>query len=456
MGRLFWKIFLAFWLIQIIAAVGTGTVVWIYHQAMAEQDGQAPQAHRPDPFLEAAQAVLRVGGVGILRDFLRQRAQLPGPLIYAIDETGMEVLARRIPVKQLNEAENNPRRVSPPTLSSDGHIYRIYIIHEGRNYRQLPPPLGGYPMLVNRTRPPGPPSPTAPIIAGLIASLAFSAWLAWYLSRPIRHLRRAFDSMAEGRLDTRISSKMGKRQDELAALGSYFDRMAARVAELVSAQRRLLHDVSHELRSPLARLQAAVGLARQQPEKTFATLDRIERETERLDHLVDELLALSRLEAGLPGKQPERFDLNGVLAEIIEDARFEAAGKKIQVEYSGQEEALITGHIEQLHRALENVIRNALQYSPEGGTVSVKSIVDIKLNQLKVSICDSGEGVEASQLTAIFEPFFRAEQKKSTNGTGLGLAIARRAVQAHRGNIQARNRIPQGLCVEISLPLAKN
>src|SRR5207249_6291638 len=147
---------------------------------------------------------------------------------------------------------------------------------------------------------PGPPPPIAPwefIVIGIVTSLVFSALLAWYLTRPIRNLRWAFDAAAAGRLETRVSPLMGRRRDEIADLGRDFDRMAQQLQNLVSAQRRLLHDVSHELRSPLARLQAAIGLARQQPAKLDTSLERIEREAMRLDSMVGEVLALARLES---------------------------------------------------------------------------------------------------------------------------------------------------------------
>ena len=164
-----------------------------------------------------------------------------------------------------------------------------------------------------------------PISIGILASLGFSALLAWYLAKPIRHLRGAFDAAAAGKLDTRIGPRMGRRRDEIADLGRDFDRMAHQLQILLGSQRRLLHDVSHELRSPLARLQAAIGLARQQPEKLDASLDRIERESGRLDELVGELLTLSRLEAGMSGAADEEVDLVELVAGIADDARLSDA-----------------------------------------------------------------------------------------------------------------------------------
>jgi two-component system OmpR family sensor kinase len=301
-----------------------------------------------------------------------------------------------------------------------------------------------------------PPSPLLPISIGILASLGFSALLAWYLATPIRYLRGAFDAVAAGKLDTRIGPRMGRRRDEIADLGRDFDRMAGQLQILVGSQRRLLHDVSHELRSPLARLQAAIGLARQQPEKLEASLDRIERESGRLDELVGELLTLSRLEAGTSGAADEEVDLVELVASIADDARFEAEAHGRRVQFSGEGEVLVQVRAELLHRAFENVIRNAVKYTREGTTVEVRVERQPTPDRLIVTVDDRGPGVPESDLPAIFEPFFRGGAGVKTAGFGLGLAIARRAIEAHGGNIQAMNRPGGGLRVEIVLPAGES
>lgn len=465
MGRLFWKVFFVFWLAQLAAGVGTGTVVWLRHQALDEYE---PRRRLP-PFLLDAQAVLRYGGVEALRGLLREREGRSAPRIYAVDESGRDILGRKPPADwgqptMFDDSEPGP------LMANDGRVYRLLVAHD-EDRPPLPPPPGedrtpsllplgeaGPPLSPpsgepsgHHLRPVPPLSPIVPALIGLLASLLFSAWLARYLSRPIRSLRAAFEALAEGRLDTRVGPLMGRRRDELADLGGDFDRMAGRIGSLVDAQRRLLHDVSHELRSPLARLQAAVGLARQRPDKISATLDRVERESERLDRLVGELLALSRLEAGVPGGMEDEIEIAGLLADIVEDARFEAEAKGVRVECDFAEDVVIVGGAELIRRAIENVVRNAVQHAPAGSLVQVDGRLGRDRRQFRLRVCDQGPGVDEAQLAAIFQPFFRGAKRQG--GTGLGLAIARRALEAHGGGIAAHNRGQGGLCVELLLPI---
>ncbi len=290
--------------------------------------------------------------------------------------------------------------------------------------------------------------PVAPLLSGLLVSLFSALALAWYFAKPIRHLRRAFDAAAGGDLAVRIGAGMGGRRDELADLGRDFDHMTERLGLLVDGQKRLLHDVSHEMRSPLARLQAAIGLARQQPEQLEKTLERIEREGERLDRLVDELLTLSRLEAGVAGKV-EAVDMQELLEGIVEDARFEGAARQVGVELAASALPEVRANPELLHRAIENVVRNALRHSPTGGVVRIEA--GVAGNRLRLCISDQGPGVPEAALDMIFRPFFRGVGQGSGDGYGLGLAIAERVIVAVDGRIRAKNRESGGLAVEIEL-----
>lgn len=324
-----------------------------------------------------------------------------------------------------------------------------------------PPPDGfvGRPPPVEARRPPppqprGPRSfPAIPLVWTLLASLGSAALLARYFSKPIGHLRDAFDAAANGNLQARVGDSMGRRRDELADLGHDFDRMADRLNTLMDAQRRLLHDVSHELRSPLARLQVAVGLARQQPEKLESTMDRIERESSRIDDLVGELLTLSRLEAGVLGASEEEIRVAELLADIVEDARFEAEGNQQQVMFEGSCDVVLKGRPELLYRAIENVVRNALKHTPSGKRITVTCGVDMAARTLRLAVLDEGPGVAEAELSGIFEPFFRGSGAQNTDGHGLGLAIANRVIQSHGGSINTSNRPGGGLCVEMLLPL---
>ncbi|HEX4952053.1 MAG TPA: ATP-binding protein [Thermoanaerobaculia bacterium] len=314
------------------------------------------------------------------------------------------------------------------------------------------------PELLHRHRRRGPPSPWWPLSLAFGASLASSALLAWYLSKPIRSLSWAFDSVARGRLDTRVAPRMGRRRDEIADLGLGFDRMTGQLEVLIDGQRRLLHDVSHELRSPLARLQAAIGLARQSPThrdpaKLETSLDRIEREAVRLDELVGELLTLSHLEAATGGGPRQALDLIELVASIADDARFEAEAAGREVRFSGTGEVVAEVEAEPLHRAFENVLRNAVKFTAPGTVVEVEAAVSAEGDRFVVRVADRGPGVPEADLERIFEPFYRGDNGAGASGTGLGLAIARRAVELHGGTIRAANREGGGLVMELRLPL---
>lgn len=315
-----------------------------------------------------------------------------------------------------------------------------------------PPGFGG---------PGGPPqrfqplAPFIPVAAAVVASLLFAALLAWYFARPIRSLRQAFEAASQGDLQPRFAHTAGKRGDELTDLGRDFDHMTARLRSLIDGQTRLLHDVSHELRSPLARLQAAIGLAHQQPDKAHATLQRIERESVRMDKLVGELLTLARLESGAVTSPREPVNMAELLDEIVADAEFEAASSDRAIELRGDADVIVLGQADLLARAIENIVRNAIKHSPPGGTVRVELDTDEARQRLHIRVLDQGPGVAEHDLQAIFQPFFRsADTLNDVEGHGLGLAIARQVVQTHGGQLTAANRDGGGLCVQISLPVA--
>lgn len=296
-------------------------------------------------------------------------------------------------------------------------------------------------------------APFIPIAAAVIASLLFAALLAWYFARPIRSLRQAFEAASRGDLAPRFTQTANKRGDELTDLGRDFDHMTARLRSLIDGQTRLLHDVSHELRSPLARLQAAIGLAHQQPEKAHATLERIERESVRMDKLVGELLTLARLESGSVTAPKEAVSMAELLDEIVADAEFEAASTDRAIELQGEAEVAVTGQADLLARAIENIVRNAIKHSPAGGTVRVELDTDEAKQRLHIRVLDRGPGVAEQDLQTIFQPFFRStDTPKDVEGHGLGLAIAQQVVHTHGGTLTASNREGGGLCVKITLP----
>ncbi|WP_291993511.1 ATP-binding protein [Candidatus Accumulibacter sp. ACC003] len=452
MGRLFWKFFFAFWLSLLLAGAGVGTVVWLHRQAEADAESvpALPGGPRAVVMLDAAEVFMRRGGPEMMREVLREWADAPGNAqLFVLDERGRDLFDRELPSElgaalAAGDFRRGPMSGARRVLAQDGQTYTLVARFER--------PFGrGRPAHGER------PSPVPPIVAGLLASLAFSAAMAWYMAKPIRNLRAALRAVSAGHLETRLQPSMGRRRDELADLGRDFDRMAQQLQAQINSQQRLLHDVSHELRSPLARLHAAIGLARQNPEKLATTLERVERESLRLDELVGELLTLSRLDAGTPGAPPLPIDLMEMVASIADDAGFEAAARGRAVNFTGDGEATASVQGELLYRAVENVVRNAVKYTAVGTAVEVQArrlVAGGGLPAFEIVVSDRGPGVPEADLEAIFEPFYRADNNDGTTGYGLGLAIARRAVVAHGGQVLARNRTAGGLEVRLTLPLS--
>jgi two-component system sensor histidine kinase CpxA len=291
---------------------------------------------------------------------------------------------------------------------------------------------------------------------GLLALVVggISLLLARYLSSPVGALRKATQRLSEGDLSARVGKPVNRRRDEIGGLARDFDGMAGRLENLVASQRRLLRDVSHELRSPLARLTVALQLARdREGAKAMEALDRIERETGRLDDLIGQLLLLERLEARAPGAEEVDFDLCDLLNEVVDDAAFEASSSNRSVEFDSASACPLRGHPTLIRSAFDNVLRNAIRHTGESTAVEVA--IDCREQGAEITIRDHGPGVPDEQLESLFEPFSRVTdaRERSTGGAGLGLAIARRAIEIHDGTISARNHPDGGLEVVIALPL---
>ncbi len=512
MGRLFWKFFLAILLAQLAATVGVGTVFWLRDQSRMQAwqrmvGTPAIDTSRSAEFLiDSAAATLKHGGKDALRALVADSTRYS---LYVIDQDGHEMLSRTVtPELKAHAArllaQGGPRSVVRMLSAPDGERYLVFLRWLGQrgpgpgpvDPALQPSPFGavdapsvrgpgfmdghlgpggpggrggpelrGLPDDVRGPGGPGMPGamggphvrsfiPWVSILIATAASLLFAGLMAWYFSRPIRALRRAFESAAAGDLAPRFGSRKHAISDELTDLGRDFDSMSARLHALMDGQRRLLHDVSHELRSPLARLQAAIGLAHQQPAKIAASLERIERESVRMDKLVGELLTLSRLEAGPALPLKEDVALMDLIEEIAADASFEAQQCQRRIAVSGVAQVTVRGAPDLLWRAIENVVRNAIKHSPRAALIAID--VAATADQVRIEVSDSGPGVQPEDLSAIFEPFFRSNAaSNNVDGHGLGLAIAQRVMAAHGGSIRAANRPEGGLCVTMTLPLAR-
>jgi len=271
---------------------------------------------------------------------------------------------------------------------------------------------------------------------------------SYHLSSPVRRLREVVDLFGRGDLSARAATG---RRDEFGQLAVSFNKMAERIETLLTAERRLLMDISHELRSPLARLGVAVELARSGEDRDHM-LDRIEKEAQRLNELVGELLQVTRVEGDPSRRKTEPVFLDQLLGEVVEDCLIEAKMKGCRIDLKTAGPASISGDPELLRRAVENVLRNAIRYAPED------TVVDVNLrsgDSARMLIRDRGPGVPDESLARIFDPFYRvdSDRNRASGGVGLGLAIARRAVELHRGTLRAENMNP-GLGVMIELPVA--
>lgn len=446
MYSLFGKIFLWFWVTMVLmgAAIALTT---------AQLGGEKipPMIERAQAqFLEEAEKAahaLAVQGVSGLRQWHRG-GRGHSMRLYLFDPAGREALGQNVP----KPFERFARPYTP-----EGGEMRVLRERRGLLVYAVPVPEGGIYRLVMEFRPPHPVwhlFSFQGLLVALLVSGLICFGLARYLAAPLKRLRAATQGLASGDLSVRVGPAMARRRDEMGGLGRDFDSMAGRLQEVIESQQRLMRDVSHELRSPLARLQAALGLARQRAGELAAPeLDRIERETERLDELIGQILSLTRLAAG-GGMHREAVDLAAVLDGVAQDAGFEAAQRGRRVTLTVDQALTVDGDPELLHRAVENVVRNAVHYTDEG--TAVELALQREAGQALITVHDHGPGTGEQNLDRIFDPFFRASEARdrASGGYGLGLAIARRAIEAHGGAISASNASGGGLLVSIRLPLA--
>lgn len=447
MRSLFWKFFFAFLLALLLTSIGVASGMWLRHNAERQSFEAIPVqvGWKAADLVDTAADIVRYAGFEPLKKYLHEY-QSNDITLYAVTQDNQDILGRNVDQQLLTTTrqllfENQGIRSVRQVITEDGRALLLFIPSPEKVGQKL-----------DRPKPPKPPPFLLLLTMWVLSGLLFSGLLAWWFTKPIRILKKAFNDVADGKLDTRIRPAMGKRRDELADLGQNFDYMTSRISQLLNAQKRLLHDVSHELRSPLARMQAAIGLAQQSPDKTAKMLDRVERESERIDRLIGDLLNLSRLE-NPTSENDERqdFNLTEMLLDIIEDARFEAQNNHIQIQHNNIDQISLFGRAELIHSAIENVLRNAIKYSPEKGVIQITT--DTLSKHLQIIIEDQGPGIAEQDLQQIFLPFFRSRENQHQNGIGLGLTIAHRAIEIHGGEITAANRPEGGLKIAIMLPV---
>jgi two-component system sensor histidine kinase CpxA len=288
--------------------------------------------------------------------------------------------------------------------------------------------------------------------------------LVLLLVRPIGRLRIAARALANGELATRVAKPDGEERlfggDEIQGLVHDFNYMAEQLERLVGAQKILVRDVSHELRSPLARLSVALELAREEaPASMQQYLQRIDREAGRLNLLIGQLLRLSSIEATNASSHLDKFTLHGLVEELLPDAEYEAQQRCCKIQVLEHSDCMVKGNQELIYRAIENIVRNAIRYTRQDTVVELRIRCEERagLRRVTLDVADSGPGIPETELENIFRPFYRVDtaRQQDTGGFGVGLAIADRAVRLHHGEVRARNRPEGGLNISLSLPCEK-
>jgi len=452
MHRLFWKFFVSFWVSLVLFAAVVIGVASNYLDHIRERNSAInPFEHVARHVIDAQRAADQQGSEG-LKIWAHRMDRIEAVPILILNASGVDLLGRAVPAEIIERISRNRDTPLAPLDRPRTRSRSLVHLPDGTEYRLFPDfesvTLG---RVLQRPR-----VMAVPVLIAALVSAFVCYVLARYLVSPIERLRSAAEAYSAGDLTLRVGPSLGKRRDEIADLAHTFDRMAERLDILMRSHKQLLTDVSHELRSPLARLQAALGLARQrmaganQPE-----LDRIERESERLNELIGQLLSLARYESGVQAPNMESVDLVDIIGNIVADAAVEAQARHCEIQMNKPAAIVIDGVPALLHSAIENVVRNAVRYSAPQTTVTVNVDLDTPVvGQALVRVRDHGPGVPENMLARVFEPFVRVEDDRARNrgGHGLGLAIAERAVRLHGGNISARNESDGGLTVTIQLP----
>jgi len=434
MRSLFGKILIWFWFTLAITVVGSAFISALKVNEN-DSDERAPVARLVTFQLEEARAAYEVGGRPGLQSFLDTLQRVYDAKGVLTDGDGRDLLTNEDRSNLIRHARRRALyqffRTGEATVarvSDDGKFWFFFIVPRTT--------VGSWFLLPDH-------------MFVMAAAVLLCYLLAFYLTKPVRELEKAVDRFGGGDLKTRVGST---RLDELGHLARAFDRMADRIETLVTAERRLLLDISHELRSPLARLGVAVELARS-GENLDTALNRIQKESDRLNALVGELLQVTRAEGDPNSLRRNPVQLDQLVQQLVDDSAIEATAHGCEVKFEKREPVKVEGDPELLRRAVENVIRNAIRYSPKETAVEVslarnngKAVVDVR---------DHGPGVPEDALPRLFDAFYRVDtdRNRTSGGIGLGLSIARRAIELHRGAIRAKNASP-GLEVELELPVA--
>jgi two-component system, OmpR family, sensor histidine kinase CpxA len=431
---IFLRSFLTFWIATVlIISISFGLVLMTHHL------NRVPPVSVPLPELQAClETTIQTRNAGRFTQAAKQCR-----LVYILDPSRSELLSSddslaarslaaevtpRSPLRL--EAFRNEVMVGFDTPINNEHFVAVAIL---RGRANGPPPILWWQFAV------------AAVVSAVTCLL-----LTRYFINPIRKLQRSTESFGRGNLGSRPDASLLERKDELGDLSRTISQMSNRIGTLLSSQKNFLIQVSHELGSPLSRMNVALALARRKANPALLPeLNRIQGDSSELNSMVQQLLRLARLESGLEQEEEEIYSLHELLEQVCLDNQFTAEHNSKQVHLLSSPQINMRGYRELLKRALDNILRNAIRFTPEGGRVEV-DVLSRSDDTVVIQVKDSGIGVQDDKLDAIFEPFVRASSDRS--GAGLGLAIARQAVHANRGTIRALNRVEGGLLIEVSLP----
>ncbi|MSQ99523.1 MAG: HAMP domain-containing protein [Xanthomonadales bacterium] len=439
MTSLFWKLFLTMWL----SIVGFSAAIGVLNDKLAREQWAEEPANTFSRGLYRIGQRLRVSlaevGIDAAREELLAVPRYSRSYIYVVDAGAREILQRD---EELGVLKDRHRRMEAEVVSdAAGQEFTIYMVD------RIPP---------STILAPGAEGTALRILFGAIISAMVSFFLARSLTAPLEGLRLATRKIAAGDLNTRVGQATGRRHDEFSQLAADFDVMAERLQTMQQANRRLLRDVSHELRSPLARLSVAVEIARKKgAENIRSELDRIELEGQRLESLVNDVLGLLRESSEHSPKQDEDLDLAELLTELVEVVNYEVPEGKPGITWQAPAPTLYRGDRELLWRTMENLLRNALRHTDADRGVVLSLSHDEQQRQIEMIVRDYGGGVPEPELDLIFQPFYRVQESRdrSTGGHGIGLAIAATAVGRHGGKIKASNAPGGGLSMRVALPM---
>jgi two-component system sensor histidine kinase CpxA len=448
-SRLFWKIFLPFWILQ------TCIMLFLAYRVHATFGPDRPWWVQPErravPVL-ARYATWRYDNRGQegLRDLIHDIALEKRSAYWLFDDHLNELSGSWMPPGARYDIELALQRQGMVTTRNGTFIVERLTNPKGKPYifvgEFFPPP-------VLQTLPVG---VLITILGSSLLTSLLCAALAQYITRPILRLRDAAHAIASGKLDARAGLSGSTRRDEIADLVRDFDTMAGEIHDLVESNKRMLMGASHDLRSPISRIRVALSLASSAPDaERKEMLDRIEVELLRLNGMIEQILTVARLESGQLKPASEPISLNQVIAEAVEDARFEASQSNVEIVYNeNSPELTISGEENMLRSAFENLLRNAIFYSGESGCVEVS--VAVSNGFAAIAVRDNGPGVPEYALPELFKPFYRVDDARNTNtgGSGLGLSIVSGAVKSHYGRVSARNVQPHGLEIVVELPVA--